>query len=93
MKPFLISLITTLFLIGGFTLAQDTIIKNRFGGGVTINPGPNLRASEGAGTTTLTIADNPHQIFQLTASRTVVLPTTGIKKGYVIKLEEITQNR
>lgn len=42
----------------------------------------NIRGSEGAGTTTLTISDNPYQRFNLTAGRTVVLPTTGVLAGY-----------
>lgn len=40
-----------------------------------------IRSSEGAGTTTLTIDDFRHQVFNLSAARTVVLPTTGVKKG------------
>jgi hypothetical protein len=47
----------------------------------------NIRASEGAGTTTLTIADAPRQIFNLSAARTVVLPTTSVKSGYELVLE------
>ena len=47
---------------------------------------PNVRASEGAGTTTLTVSDNPWQIFTLSAARTCVLPTTSIKAGDKIKL-------
>lgn len=43
----------------------------------------NVRASEGAGTTTLTSVDNREQVFDLTAGRTVVLPTTGVVKGDV----------
>lgn len=43
----------------------------------------NVRATEGAGTTTLTRDDYRSQIFNLSAARTVVLPTTGIKKGEV----------
>jgi hypothetical protein len=46
----------------------------------------NIRASEGAGTTTLTRDDNRVQVFNLSAARTVVLPTTGIKAGDVIVL-------
>jgi len=41
----------------------------------------NVRAAEGAGTTTLTRDDNKHQVFNLSASRNVQLPTTGIKAG------------
>lgn len=41
----------------------------------------NVRASEGAGTTTLTSSDNQTQTFNLSADRTVKLPTTGIAKG------------
>lgn len=41
----------------------------------------NIRASEGAGTTTLTSADQHIQRFNLTADRTVVLPSTGVSAG------------
>ncbi len=43
----------------------------------------NMRGSEGSGTTTLTISDNPHQIFNLSAGRTVKLPTTSVAAGAV----------
>lgn len=43
----------------------------------------NFRASEGAGTTTLTVADNPTQIFNLSANRNVVLPTTSVPAGRI----------
>lgn len=42
-----------------------------------------VRATEGAGTTTLTVLDVRPQMFDLTASHTVKLPTTGIFKGDV----------
>lgn len=48
---------------------------------------PNIRASEGAGTTTLTILDNFWQIFNLSAARTCVLPSTGIVKGQRFRIE------
>jgi hypothetical protein len=41
----------------------------------------NVRDSEGAGTTTLTSFDKRHQVFNLSASRTVVMPSAGILKG------------
>lgn len=47
----------------------------------------NVRASEGSGTTTLTSSDNRHQIFNLSAARTCVLPTTGIVKGEEFVIE------
>lgn len=47
----------------------------------------NVRSSEGAGTTTLTSSDSRQQIFQLSAARTVVLPSTGVLKGHVYVLE------
>ena len=50
---------------------------------------PAFRASEGAGTTTLTVGDSRHQIFNLSAGRTCVLPSAGIKKGDVITLENL----
>jgi hypothetical protein len=43
----------------------------------------NVRGTEGTGTTTLTDADNREQVFNLSAGRTVVLPTTNIKAGDV----------
>lgn len=43
--------------------------------------GTNVRGSEGSGTTTLTISDDPVQVFNLSAARTVVLPTTGVVAG------------
>jgi hypothetical protein len=52
-----------------------------------ISNGPNVRSSEGAGTTTLTSSDNPHQIFNLSAARTLVMPTTGVPAGarYIVE--------
>lgn len=47
----------------------------------------NIRASEGAGTTALTDADNRQQTFALTAARTVTLPTTNIVAGDLWILE------
>jgi len=41
----------------------------------------NVRASAGSGTDTLTDADNREQIFNLSAARTVVLPSTGVVAG------------
>lgn len=46
----------------------------------------NVRASEGAGTTTLTIADKPQQVFNLSAGRIVVLPTTSVLAGQIYTL-------
>lgn len=46
----------------------------------------NVRASEGAGTTTLTISDAPWQLFNLSAARTVKLPTTGVTAGAVYRM-------
>lgn len=50
----------------------------------------NIRASEGTGTTTLTASDNPYQVFDLTADRTVQLPTTGVLQGAIYTMEERT---
>lgn len=47
----------------------------------------NARSSEGAGTTTLTDVDARRQIFNLSAARTVKLPTTGIRAGDVFVME------
>lgn len=49
----------------------------------------NLRSSEGAGTTTLTSSDNYHQVFNLSAPRTVVLPSTGVVAGQVYTIENL----
>jgi hypothetical protein len=46
----------------------------------------NVRASEGAGTTTFTNADPHNQRFDLSANRIAVLPTTGVVKGDVWEL-------
>ena len=47
------------------------------------NQTANIRASEGAGTTTLTNSDARIQVFNLSAARTVQLPTTGVVAGDV----------
>jgi hypothetical protein len=52
----------------------------------------NIRASEGSGTTTLTKDDIPHQVFNLSAGRTVKLPSTGVKAGDIWKIENLTFN-
>ncbi len=49
----------------------------------TANLNANIRASEGAGTTTLTNADKHFQTFDLSAGRNVDLPTTGVLAGDV----------
>lgn len=49
----------------------------------------NVRAPEGAGTTTLTSADNKYQVFTLTAGRNVNLPTTGILAGDIWTMQEV----
>lgn len=57
-----------------------------------VNPDPsigNVRASEGAGTTTLYNHDNRHQIFNLSASRDCVIDSTNIVKGSTWTLENI----
>jgi hypothetical protein len=46
-----------------------------------VNRAINFRGSEGAGTTTLIASDAREQVFALTANRTVVLPSAGIKRG------------
>lgn len=53
-------------------------LKQFYGGLANIG---NIRASEGSGTTTLTDADNRSQTFNLSAARTVQLPTTNIAAG------------
>ncbi len=46
----------------------------------------NIRVSEGSGTTTLSSSDKKHQIFTLSAARTVKLPTSGIFAGEVFNI-------
>lgn len=46
----------------------------------------NIRASEAGGTTTLTVADDPYQIFDLSAGRTLILPTTSVLAGATYKI-------
>jgi len=53
----------------------------------------NIRASEGAGTTTLTNADIKYQRFNLSAARTVVLPTTSVLAGDVWQMINPNQFR
>jgi hypothetical protein len=52
----------------------------------------NVRSIEGAGTTTLTSSDNRIQIFNLSAARTCILPSSGVKAGEkcVIKKSDAT---
>lgn len=54
----------------------------------------NVRASEGAGTTALTASDSKRQVFNLSANRTVVMPSTGVKAGdvYQIERQDATSN-
>jgi len=53
-------------------------------GGLTAN----LRTSEGNGTTTLVAGtDNPSQVFNLTNTRSCVLPSTGVNAGDVWVIE------
>jgi hypothetical protein len=58
----------------------DAFIISGTSGGI-VSGFANVRGSEGAGTTTLTKDDNRHQIYNLSAARTNVMPTTGIKAG------------
>lgn len=55
------------------------------------NPGkadsPTVRGSEGAGTTVLSRTDSFWQIFNLSAARTVLLPSVGVKAGDQIRLD------
>ena len=69
----------TLLLLFCLTVANKgegagTVVK-------TIGNKANVRDSEGAGTTTLTSSDLRDQFFNLSASRTVKLPSTGVAKG------------
>lgn len=53
---------------------QSYVISDSSGNLSFLFNGANIRASEGAGTTTLTSADNFWQVFSLSAARTVKLP-------------------
>lgn len=88
-------LLLILFLIAstGYSDSKTdtTIVPKKAGGSVIISGGTgkvlikgatvNVRDSEGAGTTTLTSTDSREQIFNLSAARTVKLPSAGITKG------------
>jgi len=52
------------------------------GGSIAVN----IRGSEGAGTTTLTVANSAYQRFNLSANRTVVLPSAGVTVGAVYQM-------
>lgn len=58
------------------------------GGGTTT---ANVRATEGAGTVTLTVSDNPYQVFDITGTVLCRLPTTGIQAGEVWTIENKNQ--
>lgn len=49
-----------------------------------------IRPSEGSGTTTMDVSYNAWQVFNLSAGRTVVLPTTDVKQGDRVMLENTT---
>lgn len=68
----LLTLLLLLFSITGY--GAGTVVKK-------IGERANVRASEGAGTTTLVYTDAKEQIFNLSAARTVKLPTTSVKAG------------
>jgi hypothetical protein len=69
----LLTLLLLLFSITGY--GAGTVVKK-----IESIRG-NVRTSEGAGTTTLTSSDAKEQIFNLSAARTVLLPTTNVKAG------------
>jgi hypothetical protein len=80
--------------VDGGQVVSGTIDSDRIAIATEASPGIlyntesiNVRGSEGAGTTTLTRVDAKRQIFALTAARTVVLPSTGIRQGEKIVLE------
>lgn len=60
--------------------SDDGSVLTQVGAG-TASLSANIRASEGAGTTTFTAADDRIQRFDLSANRTAVLPSTGIAAG------------
>ena len=57
---------------------------------LTVQASASVRGTEGAGTTTLTSLDNKWQVFNLSAARTVLLPTTNIRAGDVVQLDNIS---
>lgn len=69
----LLTLLLLLFSITGY--GAGTVVKK------IESIRANVRSSEGAGTTTLVYTDAKEQIFNLSAARTIVLPSTGVKKG------------
>lgn len=58
-----------------------------FTSGIALGNQANVRAPEGAGTTTLLSTDNRWQIFNLSAGRTVLLPSSGVKSGDLVRID------
>ncbi len=68
---------------------QSYVISDSSGNLSFLYNGSNVRASEGSGTTTLTSTDNFWQIFNLSAARTVKLPSSGITAGMRFVMENV----
>lgn len=68
---------------------QSYVISDASGNLSFLYNGANVRASEAGGTTTLTSADNFWQVFNLSAARTVLLPSGGITKGQRFTMENV----
>lgn len=68
----------------------NSLLSSDASGNLSFVPGvANVRTTEGSGTTTLTNADNPYQIFNLSADRVVKLPTTGIVSGQKFTIQNV----
>ncbi len=68
----------------------SSFIRSDTSGNLAFYPsGANVRGSEGAGTVTLTSADNPYQIFNTSGAVVCVLPSTGVVAGQVYRLENV----
>lgn len=69
--------------------AQSYVTSDASGNLSFLYNGANVRGSEGAGTTTLASTDNFWQVFNLSAGRTVVLPSAGITAGQRFVMENV----
>lgn len=67
--------------------AQSLLASDSSGNLSFLYNGANIRSPEGAGTTTLISSDNFNQTFNLTAPRTVILPSSGITAGQIITIQ------
>jgi hypothetical protein len=67
-----------------------SLLRSDTSGNLSFFPsGANIRASEGAGTVTLTISDNNYQVFNTSAAVVCVLPSTGVVAGQRYRIENV----